>query len=382
MDNKMLIRIIHLAAFVVFLIQAQQSLIKYFNYPTVIQQTWIKGENIEKPFVQVCFSDFFDYSKASEYGYSRRTDYLSGKFSNSLKPTWKGGNGNKTIHEIQNQIYAGNFNQVDMSQINNKIFILNKGFCLEVKNLTEYLQITTKDKRLRVHLLHRSTDIKVFSNNIQLEFGSINNAKSDYKVYDLNYEIYDNTIHEGTTCFDYRKQKETYGACNYNALKNYIYSAYGCYPLWIMDERDSKICEIGLESKEIDLKLFEKVWKDIHELSDSRKINLLKHCIPPCYQVKCLLEKKQEEALSRETAYLKIHDEANNVPIYKAVYSFDIFMLSVELGSALGLWLGIKYILSHIAKKLEDWPFLQNCWSKKAPASKKIFKIFFCFDLL
>ena len=51
-------------------------------------------------------------------------------------------------------------------------------------------------------------------------------------------------------------------------LKNYIYSAYGCYPPWMMDEKDNKICEIGLESKEIDPKLFEKVWKDLHELTD------------------------------------------------------------------------------------------------------------------
>ena len=337
----MLIRIFfHLVAFTIFLIQAQQSLIKYFNYPTVIQQTWVNVDNIEKPYAQVCFPFFFYYSKALEYGYQHRTAFLAGELSNSSKPTWMGVNGNNTFHEIQQQIYAGDFSQVEINQNSKKRYVLNKGFCLEVKNLTEHLKITTTDQRLRVYLIHNSTDIKVFSNNNPLEFGLISNTSSDLKTYELNYEIYDNTIHEGTTCFDYRKQKETYGDCNLIAVKKYLYSAYGCYPPWIVDEPDDKICDIGLESKDIDSNLFKEVWKDIRKLLDKRKTNSMKNCLPPCYHVKCLLEKKLEDSLSWKTAYLNIFDEAKTVPIFKTVHSFDVFMLSVELGSALGLWLG------------------------------------------
>ena len=180
----------------------------------------------------------------------------------------------------------------------------------------------------------------MFSNNNPLEFGLISNTSSDLKTYELNYEIYDNTIHEGTTCFDYRKQKETYGDCNLIAVKKYLYSAYGCYPPWIGDEPDDKVCDIGLESKDIDSNLFKEVWKDIRKLLDKRKTNSMKNCLPPCYHVKCLLEKKLEDSLSWKTAYLNIFDEAKTVPIFKKVHSFDVFMLSVELGSALGLWLG------------------------------------------
>ena len=39
-------------------------------------------------------------------------------------------------------------------------------------------------------------------------------------------------------------------------------------------------------------------------------------------------------------AQLNVYDEVETVPVAKAVYSFDIFTLTVELGSALGLWLG------------------------------------------
>ena len=138
--------------------------------------------------------------------------------------------------------------------------------------------------------------------------------------------------------------QETYGDCNYSALKNYIFSAYGCYPPWMMDERNNKICEIGLENKEIDINLFEEVWRVISKLTDGRTPNVLQHCLPPCYQIMCQLDMKLDDSYTRETAYLDIYDDAKTVPIYKAVHSFDVFMLSVELGSALGLWLGIaKY---------------------------------------
>ena len=344
MQFEKIIRIFfHLVAFTVFFIQAWQSLNKYFSYPTNIQQTLVKVDTIEKPYVQVCFPNFFDYSKALEYGYRHRSGYLSGvlHLPKSSKPTWMGKNGNTTFYEIQKQIYAADFSKVSINQkINKKLFVLNNGFCLEVRGFEKHLRITTKAKRLRVNLIHNSTDIKVYS-KIPLEFGLIDNTSADYKVYEINYEIHDNTIHDGRTCFDYRKQKESYGDCNYNALKNYIYSAYGCYPPWVMDETDNKICEIGLKSKEIDPKLLKKVWDDMDLLGDRRSIYVLQNCLPPCYHVECLMEKKVESSLAIETAYLDIYDEANTVPMFKTVYSFDIFMLSVELGSALGLWLGI-----------------------------------------
>ena len=40
-------------------------------------------------------------------------------------------------------------------------------------------------------------------------------------------------------------------------------------------------------------------------------------------------------------ARLAIYDNVESVRTKKAVYSFDIFMLTVELGSALSLWLGM-----------------------------------------
>ena len=56
-------------------------------------------------------------------------------------------------------------------------------------------------------------------------------------------------------------------------------------------------------------------------------------------------------------AQLNVYDEVETVPVAKAVYSFDIFTLTVELGSALGLWLG-KFTLylkqKHLGSDIEE----------------------------
>ena len=44
------------------------------------------------------------------------------------------------------------------------------------------------------------------------------------------------------------------------------------------------------------------------------------------------------------SAFLELYDNDENVLIEKSVYSIDIFSLTVELGSALGLWLGKVYV--------------------------------------
>jgi hypothetical protein len=321
------------------MIQAQESLNNFFINAVVQQESWTKVDAIEKPVVQVCFPSLFDYFKASEFGYSSRSKFLAGKLQNSTKPTWKGIKGNSNFSRILKEIYIDDFSKVNINQQAKHTFILNKGFCQEIKSINEYLRIISTDKKIRAYIIHNSTDTKVISDTNQVEIGLISNTTSEFKVYDVHYEIHDNTIYEGIKCFDYRKQKETYGECNYLAFKQYIYSVYGCYPPWI-DEKKEKLCELSIETKEIDSDLFDKVWNEILKVSDRRKIDVMDQCMPPCYQVQAKFEEKMYETFIRDIAKLLIFDEAKTVPIFKTVYSKTIFTLAVELGSGLGLWLG------------------------------------------
>ena len=54
-------------------------------------------------------------------------------------------------------------------------------------------------------------------------------------------------------------------------------------------------------------------------------------------------------------AELKLMDNTNSVTISKSVYSYDILTLTVELGSALGLWLGMDMLSKPILLMLKPF---------------------------
>ena len=338
-----IIRIIyHLVAFTIFIIQAKESLNKYFQYPVVIQKSWTSVDMIRKPDVQICFQDYFDYDKALTYGYSSFSKFLAGLIPNSSKPTWMGIHKNSTYKEIQKVVHKNNFSRVVVNQPTKLSYILNKGFCLHTNSLDSDFKITTRDKKLKVYISHSSTDPKIMidkSSNTFIKVGYTSNIAFDYKVYELLYEVHDNTVHDGINCIDYRKQESNYGDCNFKALKYYIHSVYSCYPQWI-DDLNENFCETDVKNEDIGIKLHEQIWKDIDRLTDRRRISLMKQCLPPCYQVKIILDQKQDYPYWKNNAELTIYEEIETVQVFKAVHSFDIFTLAVELGSALGLWLG------------------------------------------
>ena len=301
----------HVAAITMFIIQAQESLYKYFQHPVVIQESWTNVDSVEKPVVQICLLRFFSYEKAIEFGYTNsRTKFLAGMVHNSTLPTWKGIHQNYTFQEIQNILFDKDFSQVKVSMSNELRYVFSKGFCLETKSAEKYLEIITKNKNLVVYLQHRSTDLRLYSDlnpNSHIRFGTTSNNTFDCMDYEIFYEIYDNSIYEGTTCVDYRKQAETYGDCNYKAFKEYVASIYGCQPPW-MDESKKETCEIGIPSKKIEPTLFNSFSENIYSLTGRRKIDIMNQCLPSCYQVKTKLKRNYFDPLREKNAKLQIYE--------------------------------------------------------------------------
>ena len=341
--------IFHITALTAFLIQSFQSLDKYFQYPVIFQESTTAIGNIEKPAIQVCFKDFFDYGKASKYGYKWRTGFLTGWISNTTQPTWKGIHGNSTFQQIQDVLFERDFSKVKMSNPNKLKYIFERGFCLKTSSFGEMLEISNREKNLKVYLAHNSTDLKILVDRNPssfIEFGPTSKETFDFKIYKIHYEVEDNSIHDGTSCVDYRHLSESYGECNYRALKSYISSSYGCYPPWMEDNEEKNQCEVDAPSRKLMPEHFYKIWKTVDELDSGIMIDSFQMCQQPCYQVKINLEVTWQVQNVKDGALLQIYDKAKTVPVRKAGYSFDIFSLTVELGSALGLWLGKAYYLN------------------------------------
>ena len=156
-------------------------------------------------------------------------------------------------------------------------------------------------------------------------------------------------LFEGSTCVDYRKQKENYGDCLLKAFKYHISTIYTCYPPWIVG-LEGKECEKDIETLEIENGRYEKIVLELDFLTDGNHIDVMDECRKPCYTIKVNLIEKVHIQNYKDPSYARIIDNAKTVTIYKSTYSFDIFALVVELGSALGLWLGKQFITSPINK--------------------------------
>ena len=57
----------------------------------------------------------------------------------------------------------------------------------------------------------------------------------------------------------------------------------------------------------------------------------------------------------QDMAELKLMDNTKSVTISKSVYSYDILTLTVELGSALGLWLGMDMLSKLKKTQMRTW---------------------------
>ena len=308
---KIIRTIYHLAAFTLFIIQAQESLYKFFQDPVILQKSWTNVDSLQKPFVQICFLSYYDYEKAAKIGYPKyRTKFLAGMVQNSTLPTWKGIHQNHTFQELQNILFEKDYSHVEVSISKNPRYFLNKGFCLEANGTGEYMEIVATNTNLVVYLEHNSTDLRLFSElnpNSYIKFGATSNTTFDMMEYEIFYEVHDNTIYEGSACVDYRKQNESYGDCNYKAFKEYVASIYGCQPPW-MEEPEKETCEIGIPSKNIDSALYHSLWEDINALTGRRKMDILKKCLPSCYQVKTRLKKNYFDPGRKKNAKLEFYE--------------------------------------------------------------------------
>ena len=331
--------IYHMVAFTIFLNGALRSLGKFFQNPVVIQESSSSSFMIEKPFTQVCFKYFYNWENASEFGYTWKSHFLAGIIPNSTRPTWKGKYGNLTFKTIQEAVFPRRFDDVKVSTPHRIIFKSGRGYCLETQSLDRKQLVTSNVNHLRVYIVHNSTDSTILYDQTPLKIGPTSDHTFDYKVYKIFYNVIDKTIFEGKSCVDYRKLNESYGDCNYRTLKEYLYSTYGCYPPWI-EKALGDACEMNNQSWSTKFNPKNTVFEDIASLNTGIMPQSFKLCQEPCYQVKVSHKEVWQIKNMEGSACLEIHDNDEVVWIHTAVYSFDIFLLAVELGSNLGLWLG------------------------------------------
>ena len=343
----------------VFMYQAVTFLQRYHESPTVITTSQKIWDESYRPRIMVCDHRFFNVSRSRELGYEWYTSLLSGEvngFDNSI--SWQG-KYNSTWSELESDILnITNINtkHIEFYKQNKEKIIMLKHFqpftvCYEIVDFSQILYIGLK-RDASIYLIdpqrftnHRLNTLSMKGDNIAIP-EIIKSSQSTSLLASVTTTALEKRTDSGN-CKNY-PSASGYSECIENAYIKLFKKVLGCVPPWFRQERNvsSIVC-----TKQIDFKdrktaakakaLLDSIATDTSFMIDSK--NESEWCMPPCkqliYNVQIVRNAKatyvQNWAQFKFTDVMSIEHETNG---------YDTFRLIIEIGSSLGLWLGLCII--------------------------------------
>ena len=174
----------------------------------------------------------------------------------------------------------------------------------------------------------------------------IGNGKNpgESAYYEIDITITETIAKEGT-CRNYENPSD-YGECVDSTIRMKIIDMIGCIPPWIkfnMDEIDQDICTNQVQLNSDKARDIVSVMEQLnHDIKFLKKLKLTsEECKPSCTQMK-VASKMTSYASGNWSGYYFTMLFNDIIKVQKEVTSYDIFSLCVEIGSSLGLWIGLS----------------------------------------
>ena len=211
------------------------------------------------------------------------------------------------------------------------------GFCLSWSLLKNEVTLSSKESTsvFIIDPTYSNDLVLLGSKSVKLNFGSLGNGfYSGYK-YEVQITLHDERINDGLSCIDYDRIDSSYGECIEDRMRKNMLMELGCLLPWVPDAANSSCENVK------NLKMPEVFHKEISKFVYGWKIKSLLMCKQPCLRLG-FKEVEIIKVLNKKNygyAEILFYDE---VKVYTDVFAYDMFSLVVDLGSALGLWLGLS----------------------------------------
>ena len=342
-----------LLALGLFVYQFQNSIFKYVTGPITTQTSTTTLKEIQQPLIYLCQEGQFNYTEARKIGYSYLTDFTMGKIADSNNYTWNGRYGNISYHEIQDRIYNTDYNDVELlnshtGELNDfkkadtkMVYFAQFGFCLNIESTKKFTNVRNT-ARSELYLVDPAGANKLSmydSNAAKIIIGPTRVGYYDDMVFKIEVRIHDTRIHHDQNCMDYGRMGTSYDSCVLNEMEKYLLKWYKCLPPWFPKNSTLTCLKLDvIEVNDVNLTMHTQFSKYLTGLGMD---TLLTTCLPPCVSMRFKLHEvfHISNRINNAAVDVKIKDE---IIVYTDVYAYDMFSLVVDLGSSLGLWLGLS----------------------------------------
>ncbi len=316
-------------------------------YPPIVDSTHFEEiENVDLPLVTICPVKKKDSNKnLMKLEYLTIENLLAGRM---LDLTSWGGFHNLTYDELLGQIF--DLNVVENIKVTNgkdyidgqTVLLPKYGYCKEISNYSSYygLKISARSNYAEFRVFITDRNFKTyFSVDYSSHQGStILTGKAEEHMYEIS-------LHTVSSCQmtgDKIKQDDFDKCINDNILKT-IGKPLGCIPPWMSPNNN---CNETYDKDFFKSMIPDFDWEYVKKPYTLRNINLeltcRKHCSETTYNEKLVeIEKKGRFVSFFTEVNIAFNTEAE---VNEKVYNYSFYQFLVDVGSALGLWLGLSVL--------------------------------------
>ena len=346
-------------ALIVFTVQVVIAMMNYAAGPTMVAESLMNISALDRPVhISMCKMDQYNYSRSKLLGYSSSTPFMAGESSNKSFLSWTGANGSLTFEDTIRHLYNSKNDSSYASRNTTSHFFLPFGLCTTV---TGHLKdILDNDKRSikfymkspGKYIIFISDDAAIL--NFQLPYPLMTGERikiSIPEIQDSNHrtrqkeyysvQIFETVDNSGKgLCTNYPTQKFTsYANCVEKENRRMILPVLGCMVPWMSDKDTCRTPIPRLPAHQDVISWLKQTYQYAFTGFNFRSMA----CRLPCHLLSS--HAKYQYAHKRPTAYDRItlyFEETMQVKTIGPAYGLD--SLIVEIGSSLGLWLGISVV--------------------------------------
>ena len=336
----------------VSIIQIGFAIDKVLSKPTMTSSGTVSLKALDQPIsISVCKNNQLNYTRSLSIGYSHPYLLFSGNISLGENAgrilSWTGTSGNMTFNEMLQYLYQTD-EKVEFGVINGKIsttFLFPTGFCKVFETYPKnYLEIKMRNCDKSDSFLVTVYDpASVNSFQIARMPGGklLHECRNGFQFVDYNVHLTKTEDKSGRdSCVEYpTKDHKTYAECVDDEIERKTKPVFGYGLPFVSNSTGKPIQRLPQHESTVE-------WlESLALLSFGGVMYQSDNCLPPCTALTAIAEMQQSTSVPGAADYSALYiffDE--RVDVETTVVAYGPASLLVEIGSCLGLWLGLSVI--------------------------------------